>query len=59
MEDLRRFLKGLRRGFPYGNVKFAGVSFALQLRVSGCCGIWEFPKIRGTVFWGPYKDPTI
>ena len=22
-------------------------------------GIWEFPKIRGTLFWGPYnKDPT-
>ena len=22
--------------------------------------IWEFPKIRGTFFWGPYnKDPTI
>ena len=22
--------------------------------------IWEFPKIRGTVFWGPYnKDPTV
>ena len=22
--------------------------------------IWEFPNIRGTVFWGPYKkDPTI
>ena len=22
--------------------------------------IWEFPKIRGTVFWGPYnKDPAI
>ena len=21
--------------------------------------IWEFPKIRGTIFWGPYnKDPT-
>ena len=21
---------------------------------------WEFPKIAGTVFWGPYnKDPTI
>ena len=20
--------------------------------------IWEFPKIRGTLFWGPYnKDP--
>ena len=22
--------------------------------------IWEFPKIRGALFWGPYnKDPTI
>ena len=22
--------------------------------------VWEFPKIRGTLFWGPYnKDPTI
>ena len=22
-------------------------------------GIWQFPKIRGTLFWGPYnKDPT-
>ena len=22
--------------------------------------IWEFPKIRGTLFWGPYhKHPTI
>ena len=21
---------------------------------------WEFPQIRGTLFWGPYnKDPTI
>ena len=21
---------------------------------------WEFPKIRGTLFWGPYnKDPTM
>ena len=20
--------------------------------------IWEFTKIRGTLFWGPYKDPT-
>ena len=23
-------------------------------------GIWEFPKIRGTLFWGPEnKDPSI
>ena len=22
--------------------------------------IWEFPKIRGTLIWGPYnQDPTI
>ena len=29
-------------------------------RVQGFSGVWEFPKIRGTLFWGPYdKDPTI
>ena len=23
-------------------------------------GKWEFPKLRGTLFWGPYnKDPTM
>ena len=46
--------------------------FILRLRASGlrvsCLKhpnintkrIWEFPKIRGTLFWGPYnKDPTI
>ena len=23
-------------------------------------GIWEFPELGGTLFWGPYnKDPTI
>ena len=23
-------------------------------------GIWEFPKIRGTLFWGPYnRNPAI
>ena len=21
--------------------------------------IWEFPKLGGTLLWGPYKDPTI
>ena len=27
------------------------------LELGGCK--WEFPKIRGTLFWGPYnKDPT-
>ena len=37
----------------------------LRIRYPSVClhGIrdtWEFPKIRGTVFWGPYnKDPTM
>ena len=31
---------------------------ALWLSPSGAT--WEFPKLRGTLFWGPYnKDPTI
>ena len=30
------------------------------LGVTGVQEIWEFPKIRSTLFWGPYnKDPTI
>ena len=33
--------------------------FAFPLK-SSIALVWEFPKIRGTVFWGPYnKDPTI
>ena len=29
-------------------------------RRGSTCSIWEFPKIRGTLFWGPYiKNPTI
>ena len=36
--------------FPYP--KESGAPFAGS--------IWEFPKIRGTLFWGRYnKDPTI
>ena len=32
----------------------------VQLGMVLKAGIWEFPKIRGTLFWGPYsKDPTI
>ena len=31
------------------------VGFCIMLKPT-----WEFPKIRGTSFWGPYsKDPTI
>ena len=33
-----------------------GRSFGVEIVLLG----WEFPKIRGTLFWGPYnKDPTI
>ena len=32
----------------------------LMFQLSGVYYIWEFPKIRGTLFWGPhYKDPII
>ena len=33
----------------------------LAMPGSKCLEItWEFPKIRGTLFWGPYnRDPTI
>ena len=41
-----------------------GVKRALLRPHKGCdmrlSTIWEFPKIRDTLFWGPYnKDPTI
>ena len=38
-------------------------AFKTRIGLRGYYGIiiiWEFPKIRGTLFWGPYnKDPTI
>ena len=37
-------------------------SWDLEEGLADCrlCGMWELPKIRGTLFWGPYnKDPTI
>ena len=36
-------------------------SLVLQQRVSlGFLELWEFPKIGGTLFWGPSNmDPTI
>ena len=34
--------------------------FKLSEIVRGMVLMWECPKIRGTLFWGPYnKDPTI
>ena len=48
-----------------GNASFAG---GAEWRKQTYAGLsdprpslkWEFPKIRGTLFWGPYnKDPTI
>ena len=46
----------------------SGKSVTIHCSVTGsglqayCCRQkkWEFPKIRGTLVWGPYyKDPTI
>ena len=32
----------------------------IRPKSAGIPYIWEFPKIRGTLFWGPYnKDPII
>ena len=42
-----------------------GSKLAEGPRAVGACDIpivtiWEFPKMRGTLVWGPYnKDPTI
>ena len=28
--------------------------------LQGSVSLWEFPQVRGTLFWGPYnKDPTM
>ena len=48
-----------------GNFQLLKTSRAQVFWIFGVCTgaytpIWEFPKIRGTLFWGPYnKDPTI
>ena len=45
-------------GFRVSGLRGLRVS-GLVLRVS-CLITWEFPKIRGTLFWGPCnKDPTM
>ena len=32
----------------------------IRVTLKGSIRVLEFPKIRGTLFWGPYsKDPTI
>ena len=41
-------------------LRFEEASPRLCLRISDCFLKWDFPKIRGTLSWGPYnKDPTI
>ena len=62
-------------GFLPGSEKAGGdqIGVATGMSLSGSSGFiacntraphvpkltWEFPKIRGTLFWGPYKkDPT-
>ena len=52
--------------FSFGEPTVTGSFLLVQDRLLGKCiphGLltkWEFPKIRGTLFWGPYnKDPTV
>ena len=58
--DRYRSTGGLLVGCSIGGAYYrvAGYSMAGFLGVRGVM-IGEFPKIRGTLFWGPYnKDPT-
>ena len=47
----------------WGGLAFSGGLQACSLGFrspSDSWHMWEFPKIRGTLFWGPYnKDPTV
>ena len=46
---IRGTFKGIYKGSKKGSYK-GSIGFRVE----------EFPKIRGTLFWGPYnKDPTI
>ena len=49
---LKRDLQGFLKGICKGSIK--GLGFRVLL-----LAVWEFPKIGGILFWGPYKDPTI
>ena len=43
-----------------GQSRFLVIPVSLSVPLGQCLNIWEFPKIRGTLIWGPYnKDPTI
>ena len=47
---------------PPPGIRIAGIALMESLlALFGSLGsIWEFPKRRGTLFWGPYnRDPTI
>ena len=44
----------------YGRVLSFVAPFLYDAPAFAHQSVWEFPKIRGTLFWGPYnKDPTI
>ena len=61
--DIRRRRRDQLRSGGGLNPWVFGVGFGVFVfGVLGGLGfrVWEFPKIRGTLFWGPYnKDPTI
>ena len=45
---------------PWEGLGFEELVGVWDFKRLGLGFIWEFPTIRGTVFWGPYnKDPTI
>ena len=50
---------GIQKGDPnFPALPKKTLFFQWKGRLAG--SMWELPKIRGTLFWGPYnRDPTI
>ena len=48
------------QGFAFRGFRAAELGPPLRSDIHAVAMIWEFPKVKGTVFLGPYnKDPTI
>ena len=60
---LKPHLGGFRKkggGVPYFGVLIVRIIILMAITMTILEIIWEFPKIRGTLFGSPYsRDPTI
>ena len=56
---LSSWVQAAERGMPDAR-RYLPKPAVSEFGSGGLEAIWEFPKIRGTLLWGPYnKDPTI